>query len=427
MIDASHDFIKDGNKNRLRERDIYKIVATFREQIPEEKYSCFVPMPEIRDKNDYNLNIPRYIDSSETEDLHSIDAHLHGGVPSYDVDGMKKYWNIFSNLKSALFTPQREGFYKCAVSKDDLRHVVYSDAEFSRYAKKVDNAFEKWKKQVNDTLCTINSRTKPKSLIKDLAGAILEAYKKIALIDKYDVYEVLLAYWQDVMADDVFIIVQDGYIAAREWENIVKIIESGKNKGKEKITGWEGKLIPRAVITEAFFHDEQKAIDEIEALVSQKQIELDEIIESAEDGSIINDVLKDSGSLDLAALKAKLKDKSLDGEDRAVLENLFEKKTGADEHKKTLKELKRILEQKVKAKYGALKNDEILELLVNRKWYYAIYQDIDALYTAISHTIAKRVTEIAARYDEPLPVIAERAAAYEIKVQSHLEKMGFTW
>jgi type I restriction enzyme M protein len=169
------------------------------------------------------------------------------------------------------------------------------------------------------------------------------------------------------MADDVFIIVQDGYKSAQKTENIVKIVESGKDKGREKVIGWEGTLIPRSIIVEAFFHDEQKAINEIDALVSEKQSELDEMIENAEDGSIINDVLKDSGGLDVQALKKKLKDESLDNEDHAVLENLLNKKNQADEHKKTLKELKKILEQKTRKKYGKLTDEEILELLVNRK------------------------------------------------------------
>jgi type I restriction enzyme M protein len=427
MIDSSHDFIKDGNKNRLRERDIYKIVTTFRRQITEAKYSRLVPIDEIRGKNGYNLNIPRYIDSSEPEDLQSIEAHLHGGIPDYDVDGMTPYWSVFDNLKSTLFTPLREGYYQSIISKDEVRHTVYSDAQFSRYANKVEKAFTNWQNRVNDSLRGINGKTKAKNLIIDLAEIILEEFKKITLLDKYDVYEALLAYWQDVMADDVFVVVQDGYKAARVWENIVEIIESGKNKGKEKITGWEGKLIPRSIITEEFFHDEQKAIDEIEALTSEKQAELDETIENAEDGSIINDILKDNGSLDVAALKAKLKDKSLDAEDRSVLESLFEKKNMADEYKKTLKNLKEILEQKVKAQYGKLTGDEILELLVNRKWYNAIYEGIHSLYTAISHNIANRVTELAVRYEEPLPLVAERAVEYEAKVKSHLEKMGFVW
>jgi type I restriction enzyme M protein len=162
-------------------------------------------------------------------------------------------------------------------------------------------------------------------------------------------------------------------------------------------------------------------------LTSEKQAELDEIIENSEDGSIINDVLKDSGGIDVSALKAKLKNESLDMEDRSVLENLLAKKKQFDEHRKTLTNLKKILEQKVKVQYSKLKDDEILELLVTRKWYHAIYEGIDALYTAISHNIANRVTELTLRYEEPLPVVAERAAEYESKVKSHLEKMGFVW
>ena len=138
-------------------------------------------------------------------------------------------------------------------------------------------------------------------------------------------------------------------------------------------------------------------------------------------------MLKDLSTLDVSALKTKLKDESLDVEDRFVLENLLEKKKQFDEYKKTLANLKNVLEQKVKAQYGKLKDEEILELLVNRKWYHTIYEGIDALYTAISHNIANRVIELTIRYEEPLPVVAERAVEYEVRVKSHLEKMGFVW
>ncbi|MCC0567279.1 type I restriction-modification system subunit M [Brevibacillus borstelensis] len=232
MIDASHDYIKDGNKNRLRERDIYKIVTTFRERIEEPKYSRFVPIEEIRDKNGYNLNISRYIDSSLPEDLQNIEAHLKGGIPAHDVDNMERYWSIFGDLKSVLFAPLREGFYQPIVKKDDVRHTIYSHAEFSQYADRIDDAFEKWQSRVNDKLCNIDANTKIKELIVELAEAILEEFENITLVDKYDVYQVLLAYWQDVMADDVFIVSQDGYTAARETENIIGVYTSGKKKGE---------------------------------------------------------------------------------------------------------------------------------------------------------------------------------------------------
>ncbi|MFR9712052.1 type I restriction-modification system subunit M [Paenibacillus sp. MB22_1] len=427
MIDASHDYIKDGNKNRLRERDIYKIVTTFRERIEEPKYSRFVPIEEIRDKNGYNLNISRYIDSSLPEDLQNIEAHLKGGIPAHDVDNMERYWSIFGDLKSVLFAPLREGFYQPIVKKDDVRHTIYSHAEFSQYADRIDDAFEKWQSRVNDKLCNIDANTKIKELIVELAEAILEEFENITLVDKYDVYQVLLAYWQDVMADDVFIVSQDGYTAARETENIIGVYTSGKKKGEEKVIGWEGKLIPRSIIVEAFFRAEQKAIDEIETLVTEAQSELDEMIEGAEDDSIINTVLKDSGSLDMTALKAALKNKTLGKDDREVLQTLSDKKAMIDEQGKALKRLKEVLEQKTKEQYGKLTDEEILDLLVNRKWYHTIFEGIDALYTAISHSIANRVTVLTERYEEPLPVIQEKVAEYEVKVKSHLERMGFVW
>ena len=132
MIDASRDFVKDGNKNRLRERDIYKIVTTFNEQITTDPhYARFVPMSEITRKNDYNLNISRYIDSGIIEDLQSIEAHLKGGIPAYDVDSLDRYWSIFPQLKLKLFTVLRDGFYQLNVSKDDIRSIIHDDEEFS--------------------------------------------------------------------------------------------------------------------------------------------------------------------------------------------------------------------------------------------------------------------------------------------------------
>jgi type I restriction enzyme M protein len=117
MIDASRDFVKDGNKNRLRERGIYKTVTTFREQIEEEKYSRFVPVSEIRDKTDYNLNIPRYIDGGREDDVQNIEAHLKGGIPAADIDSLNKCWEIFPDLKQALFNRLRKGFYKPKISQ----------------------------------------------------------------------------------------------------------------------------------------------------------------------------------------------------------------------------------------------------------------------------------------------------------------------
>jgi type I restriction enzyme M protein len=216
MINASRDFIKDGNKNRLRERDVYKITTVFNQQMELPKYSRFVPNSEIKVKNTYNLNIPRYIDSGAAEDLQNIDGHLNGGIPAADVDSLSRYWESFPNLRAKLFRDFREGFVTLAVEKGKVLDSIFGDAEFSAYADTVETAIDRWKAGVDCKLRTISELTKPKLLIASIAEEILTNFEPVTLIDKYDAYEVLLSYWNETISDDVYILVQDGYKAIRD-------------------------------------------------------------------------------------------------------------------------------------------------------------------------------------------------------------------
>ena len=498
MIDASHDFVKDGNKNRLRERDIYKIVTTFNEQITDDPhYARFVPMSEITGKNDYNLNISRYIDSGISEDLQSIEAHLKGGIPAYDVDGMERYWSVFGLLKNKLFSVLRDGFYQLNVSKDEVRPLIHEDEEFSSYADKIDNAFVAWRSVVNQELRNINEYVNAKDLIVRLAEQILIQFEGVELIDKYDVYQVLLAYWQEVMSDDVYLLIQDGYEAGRElsYEYVVKT----KTEGDETITivtdkvkSWDGKLIPKSIIIDTYFAEEAKAIDAAEVIVADTQAQIDELLEGAEEGSAIAEVLENETMSFAKALKAAIdnirskihseeidallallnllpmKKKDLDSylvkhpicesakndkgnvnassvkariailrettpvpemyaEDYEQLMSLYILMAKNDEQSKLVKALKAQLEEKVKEKYTVLTVEEIKELLVNKKWYYSIFDGIDALYVAISHSITNRIVELAERYEDTLPALSTVVDDYEARVKSHLERMGFVW
>ena len=312
MIDASHDFIKDGNKNRLRERDVYKITTVFNQQIEFPKYSRFVPNDEIRDKNAYNLNIPRYIDSGASEDLQSIDGHLNGGIPNTDVESLSLYWDTFPNLQAALFKPLRAGFYSLFVDKDAIRDTIYDDKDFSAYANKVEEAFESWKASVDSKLRAIDDTTKPKQLIAEIAEEILKEYEPVTLVDKYDAYEVLMSYWNEVMSDDVYILVQDGFKAIRDIEVFTKTSTKKKKDGTEQTktaeTGWDGKLVPKGLVIDMFFPLEQKTINDTETIIAMTQAELEEMIENAEEGSVINDVLADKGKLNKTALRAKIEE-----------------------------------------------------------------------------------------------------------------------
>lgn len=497
MIDASRDFIKDGNKNRLRERDVYKIVTTFNEQITDDShYARFVPYDEIKVKNEYNLNISRYIDSGIEEDLQNIEAHLKGGIPASDIDSMTVYWEIFSELRGKLFSPLRERYYQLNVPKEEVRDLIYSDAEFTNYAQKIGDAFTAWCETVDEKLRDLTEKDKPKQLILFLSKQILSLYESLELIDKYDVYEVLMEYWQETMSDDVYLIIYDGYKVGRElsYEYVTKEKEENGEKitvVTDKIKSWDGKLIPKDIIINEYFYEEAKAIQAAEIIVDDTKAQIDEIIESAEEGSALKEAIDDDDKLPKALKKAidKIRDK-IETEESAELKKLLQKlplkkkeleayvkkhplcelarndkgninktsinarigvirettpaqETDAEDYEqlmtlyrlieknaeqsKLVKDLRAALEELVKARYAALTIDEIKELTVNKKWHYSLYNGIDMLYEAVSHRMTDRILELAERYEDTLPALETLVSSYEAKVKSHLERMGFKW
>jgi type I restriction enzyme M protein len=151
MVDASKGFIKDGNKNRLRAQDIHKIVDTFTRQAEIPKYSRMVPLAEI-EANDFNLNLPRYIDSTEPEDLQDIDAHLRGGIPNRDIDGLDRYWQVFPMVRSTLFKrADRPGYTRLKVPIGEVKATIIGHAEFTPFNQSVTALFKKCGDQRNPT------------------------------------------------------------------------------------------------------------------------------------------------------------------------------------------------------------------------------------------------------------------------------------
>ena len=432
MIDASHDFVKDGNKNRLREQDIYKIVTTFNEQIQDDpKYARFIPNDEIKKKNDYNLNIPRYIDSSTPEDLQDIEGHLHGGIPAKDVDSLEKYWELFPKLKEKLFSVMRENYDQLNLPKDEVRSTIYADEEFCAYAERMDEAFEAWRVQVDKNLRNIDEFVEPKELIAELSKLLITQYEEIELIDPYDVYEVLLSYWNETMADDVYVVAANGYEEARETENIMGVYTSGKKKGQEKVVGWEGVLIPKELVEKQFFSAERRKIDEAQQVADETQSRLDELTEeqTGEDG-VLFDCLNDKDAVDSKQVAAKQKDlkkSAPKSEEYKLLVEYSNLVKRVKDQNKAIKELNAELDDRVRAKYPELTMEEIKELLVNRKWYYTIFAGIKSLYDTTSHNMANRIVELAERYENTLPKLTQDAETYEVKVKAHLERMGFEW
>ena len=442
MIDASHGFIKDGDKNRLREQDIYKIVTTFNSMIEVSGFSRFVPFDEIINKNSYNLNIPRYIDSTEKEDLQSIEAHLYGGIPQDDIDNIPHFWNVFPNLKNQIFGEYSKGFYKLLIQKDDVHKTISENIEFLEYNKKVNNTYNEWKKIANPVLTNLNSTDSNKEIILNLSEEILEKFSKLELLDKYDVYQVLLAYWNETMNDDVLLIIQDelGYNLAKITDDIKEEPKESKKakkdsakekKSKEpKIIGWEGRLIPKQIVLDAFFALEQKEIEKAEEKLSQTESEFEEFIENnSDENGYFTDYMGDDVKIDSKKITSRVKllakEKKTQNEEYKILNNYVDYESSIKSQKKHITELKKVLDDNCRNRYETFTDEEIKDLLVNRKWYKAIDDGIQNLYVTVANHLTKRIVELYERYENTLSELNTKLAEEEKVVFGHLTQMGF--
>lgn len=414
MIDASKDFVKDGNKNRLRAQDIHKIVDVFNKQLEIPKYSRMVSVVEI-EKNEFNLNIPRYIDSQEAEDIQDIEAHLKGDIPTKDIEDLQNYWNVYPTLKSSLFgNSKRKEYSMLKIAKEDIKHTIFSHPEFTRYAKTMEATLDTWKDKNTVLLKKLVIGAKPKEIIHGISEDILAIFSKTNLIDKYDIYQHLRAYWEETMQDDMYLIAVDGWKA--------ELVPREGKKGE-----MECDLVPKYLVINRYFASEKKAIEELHAKLGITSREIEELIEehSVEDG-----YFADFEKINKASVTARIKEiknKPEDAEELKVMETYLALGEQESEAKKKIKEAEKALDARVITKYKTLTESEIKVLVVDDKWMVMLEQAVKGEMDRISQRLAHRIKELAERYGTPLPTLVTETEALTSKVDVHLEKMGFTW
>lgn len=432
MIDASKGFVKDGNKNRLRAQDIHKIVDAFNRQLKIEKYSRMVPLAEIK-KNDFNLNIPRYIDSSDAEDLQNIEAHLKGGIPVHDLDALSDYWAVMPSVRPALFGPgERKGFAKPKVNPATVKSTVLDHPEFATYATKVSKAFLRWRVAHQKSLKGIKVGDKAKRLIEVIAEDLLTRFADVPLIDKYDVYQHLMSYWAETMQDDVYIIAQDGWAAGRQIRELLKNAD-GKLTETPDITlarqKLKAELIPPTLIVARFFADDQAALDALEAKAEAVVRAIEEMDEEhgGEDG-LLFEAKTDKGKLTAKSIKERMKEIERDKtakEERAMLNAclklIVQEKAAFD----AVAAAKTELDTKTVRRYAKLTDVEIKELVVEDKWLANLQADVTGELTRVSQTLTERVKLLTERYAMPLPKLTADAERLSARVGAHLKRMGF--
>jgi type I restriction enzyme M protein len=420
MIDASAGFEKDGPKNRLRSRDIHKIVDIFNKRLETPKYARMVPFAEI-EANEFNLNLPRYIDSREPEDLQDIAGHLRGGIPVADVDALQGYWEICPQLRHSLLTDNRPGYLDLAVEKSALKPTIYEHPEFRTFIAGMNAHFAVWRRTAAATLKALEIDCRPKEIIGRLGEDLLKHYTGRPLIDPYDVYQHLMDYWATTMQDDVYLIAADG------WKAETARILVTDTKGKERDKGWTCDLVPKELIVARYFAEDQAALDRLAAELDGLGARLAELVEEhgGEDGAFA-----DLDKVNKAGVTARLKEIKGDAEakdDTVVLKEWLELNKEQAALKKSIKEADAALDAQAYAQYPKLGEHEIKTLVVDNKWLAALDAAILGEMDRISQTLTRRVTELAERYECPMPVMTDRVAELETKVNRHLERMGFSW
>ena len=440
MINASREFRKDGPKNRLREQDIHRIVDTFTRQVDVPRYARMVAIEEIANpKNDFNLNLPRYIDSTELEDLQDIDGHLHGGIPKRDVDTLKMYWRVFPSVRGSLFKPaDRPGYTQLKPAAAEIKRAILEHTEFSAFQKKIEKLFADWRSVNSPLLNNFGQDGHPKELIETIAEDLLATFRQAPLLDAYYVYQHLMDYWTESMQDDLYLIAASGWVKGAQPREIMQV--KGKNnkliwpephdylKSKRR---FKSDLVPASILVTRYFIAERSALKTIDDRLTALEQQLNEMREenSGEDGLLV-EVIEGKGDkqkITAKAVKARLKeigDDSLYAEEHAALEGYADLLKQLSSVKLKHKAAQEDLDKKIDAKYPKLSETEIKMLVIDDKWMTHLSVSLQNEIDHVSQMLTGRIRQLAERYATPLPKLIDEAETLSARVEDHLKMMG---
>jgi type I restriction enzyme M protein len=435
MIDASKGFVKDGPKNRLRSQDIHKIVDTFTKQIEIERYSRLVPLAEIADpKNDYNLNISRYIDSSEPEDIQDLHAHLHGGIPNRDLDALSGYWEAFPQLRGQLFQSNRPGYSDLTIDVSEVQQAILDSPEFQKFAAEARALTADWFGTHRATVASIDADTKPTDFITTISDDLLARFKHVPLLDQYGVYEQLMTYWHGTMHDDVFLLMNDGWVEASKPRKTIEdkdrklaetpdlVIGSGRGAAKYKTD-----LIPPGLIVARYFAGVQAKLDDLAVAADEATRAVEEYIDehAVEDGLLAGAMDEDKLTKVLAAGRLKVaKQENSDPDEVKALEHLIKLFNSESTAKKTVKDVQAMLDLATLNKYGDLTETDVKALVLDEKWHAAISGQIDREVISLTLALVVRIKQLGERYAETVGALDATVKQLDSKVAGHLAGMG---
>ncbi len=413
IIDASKGFVKEGKTNKLRASDIKKIVdvVTHRENV--EKFSRIVSRDEIRE-NDYNLNIPRYVDSSEAAESWDIYASMFGGIPASELDVLKDYWQAFPTLRSALFENTSAGY--CSLAVNDIKKAIKENADVKAFENSFQEAFDSFDEYLVEELIHQMNAVNIQRAEEDLSENIFRRLSDIPLVDQYKAYQLLDDDWTKI-AVDLEIIQTEGFGATKIVDPNLVVKKKG-NVEQEVQEGWKGHVIPFELIWETLLSDEKQALEEKKTSLSNIAAEYEEILESLTEEEKEGDYVNEDAWV-FAAIKKALKSDSLEPETKEKLKSVTalnekEKKLKAD-----IKTESALLEQKAKETIENLTDEQVLELL-KQKWINPLAANLKQLPDEIVTDLVSKLEALAKKYETTFAEIERQIAETEKSLSAML-------
>ncbi|WP_033765429.1 type I restriction-modification system subunit M [Helicobacter pylori] len=425
VIDASKDFKKDGNKNRLRDQDVQKMIDTFNAYKEIPYYSKMVSLEEIS-LNDYNLNIPRYIASKQEleKDLFAL-INSPSYLPKNEIKAYAPYFQVFKELKNTLFKKSdKEGYYALKTECENIKELITQSLEYQTFHASVLSAFDRL--ELFTTFNDLEPGFNPKTLIESVCSKVLKEFEKVGILDKYGVYQLFKDYYNEVLQDDWFLISFNGFESAKELRKLNPLKD--KNKKANYLeepdfiiqkTYYKSDLIPKNLIKQRFFEKETKELEELENALNEKEALLDEFIEEHSNEEGLFDGLKINESV----LKKELKN-ATDPEDKETLKTALEWLEAKNKAQKAKNKADEALELKAFHQYKKLEIEEIKDLIINDKWLKRLKNALEDKILKRINAFSSALNAIISSYSNSLLELDKEVKESESKVLEHLKDLG---
>ena len=431
FIDASKGFIKDGNKNKLRQRDIRKIVDTVISRKNIDRYSRLVSFDEIK-QNEFNLNIPRYVDSSDKVEPHDIFALMYGGIPNAEInsENLAPFWRQFPTLKNELFKAINSKY--SVTAGENLKEIIENNADVASFISFYNNKFSYLKTYLENEFLSNPASIHLSSLEMKIAASIREKIDDNGLIDYYDCFEALDNVWQEILLDLETVKTQ-GFAAAKEIDDIKVLKKDSKTKKlEEKVIGTDGRLIPFAMIQNLYFSDLADEVSALDIKISALANEKDELLDSIESYDKA-ELLKDGDSSDINSKKLKSKiaeikkniKKGAEYEDdsyESIIMSIDETNNKISQAKKALKTKKTVLDSETEEKIKTLTDEEIHNILV-KKWIDPICDGITNLLHTLIASLESQIDALSKKYDTSFTELDSQISAAESSLSGMLDDL----